>query len=257
MLSCVILTFNEEPNIDRCLQRLAWVDEIIVVDSFSTDATVEICRRFPNVRVLQRAFDSHANQWNFGCEQTLHNWILALDADYIIPDDCAREIRNLKPASGVEAHFARFIYCVNGKPLRACLYPPRAVLFDKKSCTYIQDGHTQLLKANGGDAAFGWLNSRILHDDRKSLARWLSNQAHYAALEAAKLGAVSSKGLRMQDRLRKRIVIAPVLVFFYTLIGRGLILDGWAGWYYVFQRTIAEILLSLKLLEKKLLAPRR
>ena len=252
-LSSLILTFNEAPNVGRCLERLAWAREILVIDSFSTDATVEICKRFPNVRVLQRAFDSHANQWNFGREQAAHDWVLALDADYIIPGDTAREIQNLNPAPGMDAYFARFIYCVNGRPLRACLYPPRAVLFNKKTCTYIRDGHTQLLKTAGGANATGWLKSRILHDDRKSMGRWLSNQADYAALEATKLTSASSSELRMQDRLRKMIVIAPFLVFFYTLVGRGLILDGWPGWYYVFQRTIAEILLSLKLIEHRCL----
>ncbi len=249
MLSALILTFNEEPNIGRCLERLAWARQVLVIDSFSTDATVEICRRFPNVRVLQRAFDLHSIQWNFGREHCSHDWILALDADYIIPEAAAKEIQKLEFGGGVDAYFTRFDYCIEGRRLRACLYPPRAVLFKKSSCTYIQDGHTQLLKIGGKSE---WLEGRILHDDRKPLARWLSNQVHYATLEAAKLRSTPRIELRIQDRLRRMIVIAPFMVFFYTLIGRGLILDGWAGWYYVFQRTIAEILLSLKLIEKKL-----
>jgi hypothetical protein len=61
-----------------------------------------------------------------------------------------------------------------------------------------------------------------------------------------------STQLNLPDRLRRKIIIAPFLVFFYTLIFKGLILDGWPGWYYVFQRTLAEMLLSLKLIEQKL-----
>jgi hypothetical protein len=56
----------------------------------------------------------------------------------------------------------------------------------------------------------------------------------------------------VQDRIRRQIIFAPALIFFYTLFGKGLIFDGWPGWYYVFQRTLAEVLLSLRLIEQKL-----
>ena len=64
----VILTFNEEANIGRTLERLNWARDIVVVDSFSTDATVSIASRNNRVRVFQRVFDSHALQWNFAIE---------------------------------------------------------------------------------------------------------------------------------------------------------------------------------------------
>jgi hypothetical protein len=92
----------------------------------------------------------------------------------------------------------------------------------------------------------------IDHDDRKSLSHWLWSQDRYARLEAAKLLETAAAQLRLQDRLRRKIVLAPALVFFYALFGKGLILDGWPGWYYAFQRTLAEIILSLRLLEAKL-----
>ena len=58
--------------------------------------------------------------------------------------------------------------------------------------------------------------------------------------------------LSWPDRVRQWIIVAPALVFFYTLLGKGLILDGWPGWFYVFQRTVAEMILSLRLIEEKL-----
>src|SRR5262245_10581652 len=81
----VILTFNEEANIARTLERLFWADDIVVVDSFSTDATGEIARRFPQVRFFQHTFKSHASQWNFATRETgvMSEWILSLDADYV------------------------------------------------------------------------------------------------------------------------------------------------------------------------------
>ena len=64
----VLLTFNEEPNIARTLAHLAWAKDIVVVDSGSTDGTLPTLANFPNVRVFDRRFDSHANQWRFATE---------------------------------------------------------------------------------------------------------------------------------------------------------------------------------------------
>src|SRR6185436_3683314 len=96
----LILTFDEAPNIGRCLEALAWARDIVVVDSGSTDATLEICAAFPQVRVLSRPFDNHAAQWNFAVHETGIGaaWVLCLDADYMIPDAVAREIDALAPA---------------------------------------------------------------------------------------------------------------------------------------------------------------
>ena len=76
----LILTFNEAPNIARTLDRLSWAGDVVVVDSFSTDETGAILARFPNVRVFQRAFDTHAQQWNFALGETgiATPWIVAL-----------------------------------------------------------------------------------------------------------------------------------------------------------------------------------
>ena len=82
----LILTYNEAPNISRALGGLGWAKEIVVVDSFSDDETVQIASSFPNVRVIQRIFDCHRNQWEFGLKETGIStpWVLALDADYIV-----------------------------------------------------------------------------------------------------------------------------------------------------------------------------
>ena len=149
----------------------------------------------------------------------------------------------------MNAYFARFRYCVFGHPLRGTLYPPRAVLFRKACCQYVQDGHTQQLQIEGQT---GLLENVIDHDDRKPLSHWLWAQDRYAKLEAAKLAETPAAALTLPDRLRRKIILAPFLVCFYTLLAKGLILDGWPGWYYVFQRTLAEMLLSLRLLEEKL-----
>ena len=245
----LILTFNEEPNLGRCLARLAWAREVMVVDSLSTDGTKEIATGFPNVRFLKRRFDNHTAQWNFGLDQVKTNWVLSLDADYLLSDGFDQELAALRPAADLAAYAASFRYCINGRPLRGTLYPARLALFRRAKCRYVQDGHTQLLRADGPTAA---LRTRILHDDRKPLSHWLWSQDRYAKLEAEKLAATPRAELGLNDRIRATIVLGPPVVFLYTLLVRGVILDGWPGWYYAFQRALAETLLSLRLIEARL-----
>src|SRR5687767_7539320 len=91
----VILTGDEAANIGRTLKHLTWAKEIIVCDSNSVDATVTIARGFPNVRVVQRAIDTLAEQWTFAVSQARTPWVLTLDADYTVPDRVAHEIASL------------------------------------------------------------------------------------------------------------------------------------------------------------------
>ena len=79
----VILTYNEAANIGRSLERLTWAGQVVIVDSGSTDETLAIAGRFPNVRTVHRPFDSHARQWRFAVEETgiSSDWLLRLDAD--------------------------------------------------------------------------------------------------------------------------------------------------------------------------------
>lgn len=245
----VVVTYNEGPNLERCLARLSWATNVIVVDSSSTDDTLAIAARHSNVSVFQHVYMDHTTKWNFGVSQASTLWILALDADYVLCPGFEDELSALAE-DAAEAWFAHFKYCVNGRPLRATLYPPRAVLFRKDRCTYVQDGHTQLLQIPGR-AEF--LRTFILHDDRKPLSRWFVSQDHCAKLEVAKLEATPSASLRWQDRARSWMIVAPILTFFYCLFFKGLILDGWRGWFYTWQRVFAEVMLSLRLLEKKCL----
>ena len=244
----LILTRNEEPNLSRCLERLRWASQVVVLDSFSSDTTVDIARSFANVRVEQRGFDDHTTQWNHGVSCVSTSWVLSLDADYILPEGIAEELLSLHPDEQTDAFFAGFRYCVFGTPLRATLYPPRAVLFRRARCGYVKDGHTQLLHVPGGTRT---LQSTIDHDDRKSLSRWFLSQDNYAKLEAVKLGNAVGP-LRLQDRLRLTMVCAPVITLVYCLFVKGLLLDGWRGWFYTWQRVLAEVMLSLRLIENRL-----
>jgi glycosyltransferase involved in cell wall biosynthesis len=243
----LILTYNEEANLERTLKQLRWAKEIIVLDSGSTDATVSIAAQFANVSLRTRPFDNHTAQWNFGVQQVKSPWALTLDADYVCPDDLQRELRDLSPQCS--AYQASFRYCIQGRPLRGTLYPLRAVLFRPSRFQYRPDGHTQLLHVT---EPVGVLKTVLLHDDRKPLYRWLAAQNKYADLEVAKLQSAASGALDWKDRLRRGILWMPLLTTLYCLVYKGLVLDGWPGIFYTFQRVYAEMLLSMKLLAAKL-----
>ena len=244
----LILTFNEAPNIGRTLEQLRWAPDIVVVDSFSDDETVELARSFPRVRVFQRKFDKHEAQWNFGLSETgiATEWVLALDADYVLTPEFVDELGVLKPLAKTSGYQARFTYCIAGRRLRSGVYPPVTVLYRKAGAAYSQDGHTHRLLLKGDVDA---MTARILHDDRKPLSRWFESQQRYMTLEAQQLLAANANDLSSFDRIRRMRVIAPLAVLFYCLIVRGGVLDGWAGFYYAFQRLLAELLLSLYLIE--------
>lgn len=243
----LILTCNEEANLRETLAGLRWAKQILIVDSGSCDETLLIASELPSVCVVHREFDHFADQCNFGLRLIKTPWVLSLDADYKCDEHFARELETLDDSlAGYEANF---VYSIYGKPLRASLYPPRVVLYQTELAVYGRDGHAHRV---GVDGRIGQISTPIFHDDRKSLSHWLASQGKYAVLEAEKLLGAPPSGLGWKDRLRSRIIFAPVLTFVYCLIVRGLILDGRAGFYYTMQRVFAELALSLALLDRKL-----
>ncbi|MGH8104800.1 MAG: glycosyltransferase family 2 protein [Arenimonas sp.] len=247
----LLLTFNEEANIARTLDRLRWAREVVVIDSGSTDRTLELIAQFSNARVLSRDFDSHAQQWNFGLQESgiKTAWVLALDADYVLTDEFINALRELTPVDDVGGYKANFRYCIHGKKLRGSLYPAVTVLYRFDGAHYLQDGHTQrIVHANKNAMLSGY----ILHDDRKLPERWLAAQVRYARLELVHLMQMPFFDLSWPDRLRRLYVVMPVLAMMYCLFVKGGILDGRAGLVYAMQRSIAEAVLSLVMLENLL-----
>lgn len=246
----LILTYNEAPNIARTLSKLAWARDVVIVDSLSADRTRELATaEHAGVRWFERAFTTHAEQWNFGLDATSISteWVLALDADFVLSDALVEELTRLQPEDGVNGYEASFTYCIEGRPLGGAAYPPVVVLFRRSHAKYAQDGHTQRVRVAG---VVKRLASRISHDDRKPLSHWLASQSRYMSLEADKLLSTSPSALTLADRIRRLIVVAPPAMFFYCLIGKGGVLDGWPGFYYAMQRAAAEMILSLHLVER-------
>jgi len=242
----LILTFNEAPNIGRTLEKLSWAREVVLIDSGSTDRTLEIARSaHPNVRVVTRPFDSFAGQCNFGLTQITTEWALSMDADYLLTPEIVAEMQTLKPLPDIAGYSVKFRYCIYGHPLRSTVYPARTVLYRRRLAEYRDEGHGHRVAIKG---KLTTLLGKIDHDDRKPFTYWLQSQDRYATIEARHLLSMSFDQLSFQDRLRRKIFVAPPSMFLYLLFGQSLILDGWRGWFYVCQRTIAELFLSIRLL---------
>jgi len=247
-LTVVILTLDEEENIGRLLERLTWAPKIVVLDSGSTDKTLEIISRFPNATVHSRVFTGHASQWNAAIELIDTDWALALDADYIPSEDLASELASLSPRSAASAYRADFVYSIFGRPLTGSLYPSLPIFFRPRKALFYQEGHANKLRVDG---EVQQLRARIFHDDRKSLDRWVRSQISYMKLEKKKLG-IGGQELSWPDKLRRSHLLAPLYAFVYVLFVKRSILDGRAGFYYAYQRLFAEVLLSLELLDDEL-----
>lgn len=250
----LLLTFNEADNLDRSLAKLSWAKEMVVIDSYSTDETCTILQAYPQIKVFQRVFDSFAEQCNYGLTKIQTEWVLSLDADYVLSDALIDEIEQLSEDLEVNSYFVRFKYCVFGKPLQGTLYPPRRVLYRKDHAIYQPDGHAHRVVVAGKTK---FLENWIDHDDRKSLSRWLWAQDRYMIIESKKLLDTPWEQLSRGDRIRRYKLLAPFVILFYCLIINRGILDGWAGWYYAFQRMLAELLLSIHLMEQEMLRIRR
>jgi glycosyltransferase involved in cell wall biosynthesis len=250
-LQALILTKDEEVNIERVLKKLLWIERVVVLDSFSTDSTLELISRFPNVEVFFRKFDTHANQWNYGLSLIESEWVLTLDADYVLTQEIIHEtLTIIQPDNKSNvAYYSNFKFAVFGRPLSADNTTPRPVLFRKRNCSYFDDGHTQRLKINGKS---DFLSSYILHDDRKPLSNWIDNLNRYSIKECQKLLDPNNRSRNsLITKIRRTKILAPLFVFFYCLVVKGLILNGWAGWHYTIQRTMVEMLFALRLIEEE------
>lgn len=241
----VILTFDEEANIGRTLGQLRWARQVIVLDSGSTDRTETMARSFPNVRFEKRPLDDLAGQWTAAVSFAATPWVLTLDADYFVSHAFAAEVEALAPPPDLAGYEARFLYAIHGRPLRASLYTPRAVVLRSGAYSFYMDGHTQRVRVGGRVER---LRNPLVHDDRKDLRRFIARQKKYMRDEAAKLRATPWPAANGAAKVRKLRVVAPFAVALHTLFVKGLIFDGLAGLRYTLERVIAELILSRELI---------
>ena len=187
----LILTYNEAPNIERTLSKLGWAKRILIVDSGSTDETIQIARRHPQVEVIHRPFDDFASQCNFGLSRIDTNWVLSLDADYELSDDLVdgvgqRSLLMIRWRVSSALHLLSLWSVASRHALPAA---HRAV--SKRRGQYRNEGHGHRVTIDGLVRS---LTGPIYHDDRKPLSRWLfSPKREYARIEADHLLASSTE----------------------------------------------------------------
>ena len=222
-LSVIVITLNEERNVGDCLRSVAWADDIVVVDANSGDRTVEIAREFTE-RIFVRTWEGYAAAKTFAVEQTMHDWVLWLDADERVPDELRDEIRALLETHPVPCRayeVARRAFFL-GKWIRHCGWYPGYVvrLFDKQSVKFSASRVHEKIVYGG---ATGRLKNDLLHYTDDSLFHYFAKFNRYTSLAAIEL---SEKGRRAS--LYDMLVHPPFLFVKMYFLRRGF-LDGKHG----------------------------
>jgi glycosyltransferase involved in cell wall biosynthesis len=266
-ISVLILTFNEQQNIAACLESVQWSDDVLVVDSFSTDQTVELARR-AGARVLQNRFVNFAQQRNFGLAEGgfKHEWVLHLDADEVVTVELRDEMLAAVQRSGKEAYRVASRLMFEGRWLKhSGLYPWYQVRFGKRqSLNFVQVGHGQ--RESLPAEKIGTLKADLLHHSfSKGIHDWLEKHNRYSTAEARhflEVGAgqpmdwsallATSDPTRRHRALKQvffRLPFRPTLRFLYMYFLRLGLLDGWPGLTYCRLLSIYEYLILLKMRE--------
>jgi len=244
-LSVVIIAFNEENNILRCLNSVKPVaGEIVVVDSMSTDRTAEICRSF-GCKVFQRVFDGFGSQKQFAVDQASNNWILSIDADEILSEELQKEITLLfLPESGIRYPAFRipFSFHYLGRILKYSGVGNEfhLRLFDRtKGCFTTVPVH-EGIKVKG---EIGTLKGKIIHYSYRDISHHLEKLNMYASRAA--------EGYVREGRSFSKLwlVLKFPIGFFTVYILKGGFLDGYPGFMWSFLAAFYSTLKVAKTIE--------
>lgn len=266
-ISVLILTCNEELNLPRCLDSVKWSDDVLVVDSFSTDRTVELAQK-AGARVLQNRFVDFASQRNFGLAGggLKHDWVLHLDADEVVTPELKRELADCAASGETDAYRVASKMMFQDRWLKhSGLYPSYQVRFGKRDrLSFVQVGHGQ--RENLDPARVGTLQEPLLHFSfSKGIADWVERHNRYSTAEATHfletagaqridwpgIFAISdpSRRRRALKVLSSRLPCRPTLRFLYMYFFRLGFLDGGAGLTYCRLLVFYEHLTVLKIRE--------
>jgi Glycosyl transferase family 2 len=182
-VSANLIALNEERNIERCLTSLSWADEIVVVDAGSSDATVEIARRFTD-NVYVHAFDDYASQRNQAIDCSTGDWIFSIDCDEWVSEGLAGEIRQ-SVSTAPEHHSGYWVPIrsrIFGRPFRYCgTRGERKMRIFRRECGRWQGAVHETVKLTG---ATGSLRHAIEHDSTPDLDTYLRKLIRYSSLES-------------------------------------------------------------------------
>ncbi|SEM20438.1 Glycosyltransferase involved in cell wall bisynthesis [Chryseobacterium taichungense] len=242
-VSGLIITYNEEKNIQEVLECFDFCDEIIVVDSFSTDKTVEIAQKFPKVRVIQNRFEDFTKQRNIALDAAKNDWVLFLDGDERITAPLKKEIIEelKKPVPKDAYYFYRKFYFAE-KPIHysGTQTDKNFRLFRKSKARYITGKKVhETLHVNGTTSE---MKNKLLHFSVNDYESYKTKMIHYGVLKGQELAARGKKYNRITQYSK------TAFKFFKAYILRLGILDGKEGYQlsYLQSLSVFETYESLK-----------
>lgn len=269
-ISILVLTYNEEQNITACLQSVKWSDDVLVVDSFSTDRTVELARQ-EGARVIQNKFVNFAEQRNYGLSKGgfKNDWVLHLDADEIVTKELLGEMQQVTKENSKDAYQLSSKMIFQERWIKhASLFPWYQVRLGRKNrLSFIQVGHGQ--RETLTPDRIGTLNESLIHHSfSKGISDWVERHNRYSTAEARHfcaqpestsfdwwhLFAITKPAMqrRALKRLFAHMPFRPLFRFFYMYFFRLGFLDGCAGFNYCRLLCVYECLTVLKIKEIRL-----
>lgn len=264
MISVLILSYNEEDNLKKCLQSVAFSNDIVLLDSFSSDKTVQIAEGF-GARVCQRKFDDYATQRNYGLNLEFSNdWILMIDADERIPEDLYQEIISiiqLKDNPKTLYRVRRKDIFMNRWIKHSSGYPTWFGRLFKKGTVRVERAINEEYYTDG---ELGFLKSHLVHYPfNKGLDYWFERHNRYSQMEAQKLMVEKKDALNIWNffhrdpMLRRKAFKAfaykmpfrPLLTFIFLYVFKLGMLDGRPGFHFSLMRSFYEYQIDLKMKE--------
>ncbi len=241
-ISVIVRTFNEEKNIRECLESVSWADEIVVVDSKSTDNTVAIVKEFTD-RVIIQDWLGHIGQSQFATDQTSHLWVLSIDADERISPPLKDEIRALDlDHSSYDAYeIPRRHFFMKRRINHSAWYPDYKIrLFRKDRCRWGGYAPHDEVKVKGSKKK---LRNDLVHYIYRDIAHFAATKNNYSTLTAQDHYR-NGKRARLID-----ITLRPLYAFLYRYFFRLGIADGLAGFTISVLESHAVFMKYLKLYE--------
>jgi len=261
-VTVMIFTLNEEIHLPSCFAALQWANDIVVIDSFSTDRTEALCRDH-GARFFQHAFTGFGSQRNWALDhcEPANEWILILDADERVTPELASEIAGIANArpTGVGAYRVKRRFYMWGRWLRySSLYPNWVVrLIHRDRVRYIDRGHAETQTVEGETRE---LSSDLIDENLRSIDDWFERQNRYARKEAdyELANEASVRGwsdLLRRDPLRRRAAVKrlswrmplrPVFYFLYAYLWRRGFRDGRDGLVFCFMKALYQGMIVVK-----------
>jgi glycosyltransferase involved in cell wall biosynthesis len=223
-ITAIIPTLNEEIHIEEAIKSVQFADEIIVIDSFSSDITLEIAAQF-NVKIIKRTFDDFSSQKNYAISQAKHDWIYILDADERVTPAVEKEILEaVKNPRDFVGFYVRRSFYFAGKNINygGCQRDKVVRLFLKEHCTYKGVVHETIV-ANG---KLGFFKNKIEHYSYRSFDHYISKMNHYGELRGKEY---FDKGKKVN--LYQILVKPPARFVIHYFIRLGF-LDGFPGFTF-------------------------